>query len=479
MRTSSRLLSVLLSAFLLLALSLATIPTADAAGTAFTLSLDPDASEYTFARIPDRQVQAGSPVGSLPVLSRSGYRFGGWYTGQIGEGELYTAESIMPAHNVTLYAYWYIPSPGSAATNPGDSSTAVTVTTDGGTVLTSVLTVTGTGARIQIPRDQFDAVAANCDEAIVLPTATATVILSADAVDAISATGEVGDLTFAVNSADYASQSERVRAVTGGRAAYDFTLLVGESQLSSFGTGSAAISIPYELQPGEDGNAVVVYYVNDADGNPHVIRGAFRETSKTVNFTVTHFSQYAIGYNKVTFADVPASASYLDAVTFCAARGITTGTGSGLFSPELTLTRGQFIVMCMRAYGISPDENPLDNFSDAGNDYYTGYLAAAKRLGISNGVGNNLYLPKEDLSTQDMLTLLYRTLKVFGYLPESDTGKRLSDFSDANQVAAYAREAVETFVTAGIFSGSGKTVDPTGDASRATMVQVLHALLSE
>jgi hypothetical protein len=254
---------------------------------------------------------------------------------------------------------------------------------------------------------------------------------------------------------------------------------VGESQLSSFGTGSAAISIPYELQAGEDRNAVVVYYVDDADGNPHVIRGAFRETSKMEDFTVTHFSQYAIGYNKVTFADVPASASYLDAVTFCAARGITTGTGNGLFSPDLTLTRGQFIVMCMRAYGISPDENPLDNFSDAGNDYYTGYLAAAKRLGISNGAGNNLYLPKGDLSTQDMLTLLYRTLKVLGYLPESDTGQRLSEFSDSDQVAAYAREAVETFVAAGIFSGNGKTVDPTGDASRAAMVLVLHALLSE
>lgn len=43
--------------------------------------------------------------------------------------------------------------------------------------------------------------------------------------------------------------------------------------------------------------------------------------------------------------------------------------------------------MLMKAYGIAPDTNPEDNFADAGDTYYTGYLAAAKRLGISAGVG--------------------------------------------------------------------------------------------
>ena len=35
-----------------------------------------------------------------------------------------------------------------------------------------------------------------------------------------------------------------------------------------------------------------------------------------------------------------------------------------------------------------------DNFSDAGNTYYTGYLAAAKRLGITAGLGDNLLCPE-------------------------------------------------------------------------------------
>jgi len=31
----------------------------------------------------------------------------------------------------------------------------------------------------------------------------------------------------------------------------------------------------------------------------------------------------------------------------------------------MKLTRGQFIVMAMKAYGIEPDINPTDNFADA------------------------------------------------------------------------------------------------------------------
>ena len=116
-----------------------------------------------------------------------------------------------------------------------------------------------------------------------------------------------------------------------------------------------------------------------------------------VTFDTTHFSDYAVAYNKLSFKDVAESAWYSKAVGFIAAREITTGTGGGNFSPEARLTRGQFIVMLMKAYDIAPDANPKDNFSDAGGTYYTGYLAAAKRLGISAGIGNNMFAPEKEI----------------------------------------------------------------------------------
>lgn len=58
----------------------------------------------------------------------------------------------------------------------------------------------------------------------------------------------------------------------------------------------------------------------------------------------------------------------------------------------------QFIVLLMNAYSIAPDAKPADNFADAGDTWYTGYLAAAKRLGISAGVGNNMFAPGKEIN---------------------------------------------------------------------------------
>lgn len=112
-------------------------------------------------------------------------------------------------------------------------------------------------------------------------------------------------------------------------------------------------------------------------------------------------------------------------------RGITTGTGEG-FTPDGKLTRGQFITLLLQAYSVEPDHNPADNFADAGDTYYTGFLAAAKRLSITDGVGGNRFAPENAITRQEMFKLLYRTLEVFGRLP--DSGKTLADFSDSGRL---------------------------------------------
>jgi hypothetical protein len=270
---------------------------------------------------------------------------------------------------------------------------------------------------------------------------------------------------------------DAVKQEVGDRPVYDFSVTAGSSIITSFGGGSASISVPYTLRPGEDKNAVIVYYL-DASGNLQVVRGAYNEAAGTVDFKVSHFSQYVVGYNKVRFADVAQSAWYSEAVSFIAARGITKGTAPDRFSPDAVITRGQFIVMLMRAYGIEPDQNPTDNFADAGNTYYTNYLAAAKRLGISMGVGDNRFAPESKITRQDLFTLLYRSLKLLDELPENTTGRSLAMFGDASEISNYAMEAMDTLVKGGIVNGSAGMLDPQGKSIRAQMAQVLFNLLS-
>jgi hypothetical protein len=237
----------------------------------------------------------------------------------------------------------------------------------------------------------------------------------------------------------------------------------------------------------------VVWYIDGSGNVISVPNGRYDPATGTVTFTTTHFSYYAVSYRQVSFSDVPKDAWYAKAVSFIAARDITKGTGGGNFSPDAKLTRAQFIVMMMRAYDIAPDENPEDNFADAGNTWYTGYLAAAKRLKISNGVGDNMFAPDREITRQEMFTLLYNTLKTAGQLPglhgqaigEADdqptnySGKTLTDFIDAGDIAPWARVAMKRLVEAGIISGSGNRLSPKDTASRAQMAQVLYNLMSK
>jgi hypothetical protein len=143
------------------------------------------------------------------------------------------------------------------------------------------------------------------------------------------------------------------------------------------------------------------------------------------------------------------------------------------------MTRGQTIVMLMRAYGIEPDADPTDNYTDAGHSYYTPYLATAKRLGIASGIGANRFDPDRAITRQDMATLLYRALKLLGELPETAnaSGSTSASFGDEGEIASYAREAMAWFTHSGVISGSGGMLMPKAVSTRSQATQILYRLL--
>ena len=334
------------------------------------------------------------------------------------------------------------------------------------------MAVSATAMEVSIPRDAFSSLADNTNADLTVDAGISSVTFDASAIDYVNAAASSGAISITIAEADTSSLPEEARGQIGNRPVYDFTVTSGSQTISSFGDGSANISIPYAPSADEDPNAIVVYYISDI-GELQTVQGKYNASTGTVEFTTTHFSTYAVGYNKLTFVDVSTTDWYCDAITFIAARGITTGTGDGAFSPDSTLTRGQFIVMLMRAYGIQAEANPADNFDDAGDTYYTSYLATAKQLGISNGDGDNNFMPNSEITRQDMFTLLYRALDVLGELPTANTSKTVKNFGDADQISAYAMDSMNALVESGIISGNNGNLDPTGTSSRAQMAQVL------
>jgi hypothetical protein len=285
-----------------------------------------------------------------------------------------------------------------------------------------------------------------------------------------------------IGTVDTAALSVEAQAVVGDRPVVSLSIAInGEKSDWQNDSARVGVSIPYTPTEEElkNPNGIVVWYIDGSGNFNCVTNGRYDAATGAVSFETTHFSYYAVGYNAVAFEDVSSSDWYYDAVAFCAARQITSGTDEGSFSPNVELTRGQFMVMLMKAYGIEADNVITTNFFDAGDTYYTGYLSAAKRLGIASGIGNNLFAPDLKITRQDMSTLLYHALTVLGEMPASATDASLAAFSDADAIAAYAQEAMSAFVSAGVISGHEGALDPTGSATRAQIAQMLYNLLAQ
>ncbi|MDP4094008.1 MAG: DUF5018 domain-containing protein [Bacillota bacterium] len=325
-----------------------------------------------------------------------------------------------------------------------------------------------------LPKTAVDIVADSKTNALTISTPIADITFDDKSIETIAGQA-ADDVKISAAKVETATLSEEARQMVDDRPVYNFSVTSGNNTISQF-EGNVTVAVPYTPRPGENTDAIVIYYIN-AQGNLQMVSNCkFDAATGTISFVTNHFSQYAVGYNKISFKDVPEDVWYNKAVNFIASRGITTGTGNGNYSPGAKLTRGEFLVMAMRAYGIAPDESPRDNFSDAGNTYYTGYLAAAKRLGIAGGVGNNLYAPDKEITRQEMFTMLYNALKVIGQIPEGNSGEQLSDFSDAGKIASWAKDAMKLMVESSIIAGSDGKLSPQGTATRAEMAQVLYNL---
>lgn len=337
-------------------------------------------------------------------------------------------------------------------------------------------------------------------------TDTGSLTLPSDMLSGI--TGSEGKKAeISIGFGDKSKLNDDIRAAIGNRPLISMTLTLDSVQ-TEWNNPSAPVTVRIPYTPTaeelENPECIVIWYIDGSGNVVSVPNGHYDAATGTVTFQTTHFSDYAVGYKQVIFTDVVKDAWYAKAVSFIAARDITVGTGGGKFSPEAKLTRSQCIVILMRAYGITPDSNPTDNFADAGSTWYTGYLAAAKRLGISEGVGNNLFAPEKEITRQEMFTLLYSSLKAIGQVPGmhrravggaddqpgmhgravgnqpvSNSGKTLSDFIDADEIAPWAKDAMKLLVETGIIQGNGNRLFPKDTTTRAQMAQVLYNLLSK
>lgn len=219
--------------------------------------------------------------------------------------------------------------------------------------------------------------------------------------------------------------------------------------------------VPYG---GFNGTATITYIGYSRDGVEQV-SGQIKVTIR--NSTTSRY-----------FNDMGRHTWAADAVDFLYVNNISNGVGGGRYSPGGTLIRGDFTLMLIRTFGLTSDK--IYSYSDVpATSYYARAISTAKILGITVGDSGGKFYPKQAISRQDAMVMLYNAMKVSGKTMTNGLAADLSGFSDRGSIASYAVEAVGTLVQMGVVKGDGNgRLRPTGTLTRAETAILLQYVLT-
>ena len=123
----------------------------------------------------------------------------------------------------------------------------------------------------------------------------------------------------------------------------------------------------------------------------------------------TLMAEKGVSMNKNAFTDTSD-----EAILAANALGIVSGTGNNKFSPNGTLTRAQAATIINRIaelLGIDTSGHK-HNFVDVNGHWASSYLGWPASVGIVAGGGDNKFSPDTELTTEQAITIAYRTLQV-------------------------------------------------------------------
>ena len=185
-----------------------------------------------------------------------------------------------------------------------------------------------------------------------------------------------------------------------------------------------------------------------------------------VTVTVT-FAEAPLPFHDVTEGDW-----FYDAVRYAYETGLMDGVGDNLFAPNSQTTRAQLVTILYRLAG-EPEPGGDSGFSDvAAGTWYTDAVVWAAENGIVNGTTDATFAPGEDITREQLVTVLYRYAESKGY--DVSASADLSGYPDADQIQSYAAESVAWAVAEGLIQGfEDNTLRPAGNATRAQIATIL------
>lgn len=225
--------------------------------------------------------------------------------------------------------------------------------------------------------------------------------------------------------------------------------------------------------------------VSDKNGNPvEVIDNrdgtySFKQPNGKVNIEVTFKEIEKVCPRDYTcpmygYTDLDMNVWYHDGVHFCIENKLMNGTSTTTFAPGATTSRAMIVTILWRLAG-EPIVNYAMSFDDVASDtWYTEAIRWAASEGIVNGYSDTAFGPNDNITREQLATILYRYEQKNGGGFKGMWMFRM-DYVDLAEVSDWAYEAMCWMNMNSIVNGKpGKVLDPKGNATRAEAATMLY-----
>ncbi|GHV45414.1 hypothetical protein FACS189492_2730 [Clostridia bacterium] len=178
------------------------------------------------------------------------------------------------------------------------------------------------------------------------------------------------------------------------------------------------------------------------------------------------------------FSDVVSGYWAYDDISALKAKGVLSGYGDGMFRPDDTVTREEYVKMIIVLFGLE-DKSASSYFYDVfDSDWFYPYVSAAFEKGIVKGSDKGMFGVNAEITRQDAAVIASR---VMGFIGAPFAERRdYTGFADASSISDYALEAVKALYRAGKINGmdTGR-FEPARFCTRAEAAAMLCRISSE
>lgn len=154
-------------------------------------------------------------------------------------------------------------------------------------------------------------------------------------------------------------------------------------------------------------------------------------------------------------------------------KGVISKDESKKFRPDDSITREEFVKMIISLLDIKAVSGNID-FNDLAKDHWAySFIATAVENDIISGMGNGSFGVGENITREQMATIVARVLKLYNKTEASADGA----FADDSDIADYAKNAVMTMKYYKIINGVGENIfAPKSNATRAQAAKIIYEL---